>query len=306
VFLNSQVVGYATVIPGAVLLPATALWLAELSADQVAAQAAGSSAVRRALQATAGSRASLLARTLALLSHPPRRLRLAAARPAGAAALVAVWPVALVLWLLLLPFALTVAALLLDGLPLSEMGPGLKIGAHQLLAYGRPLALATALLLLAWPVVEYPWQRLWSAPPHTSQRQPWWPYLTAAVLPVALLVLSLVPLQGSLVTPLVPSGNCGPFISWLDRTGGTQQTAIEKLLLGSNMTAANARQADGEIQTALDNPPPGAASSAYTKAMAQLRTAVSDQHVGNTMAGLNAEANAFSLLSDMDKQCVPS
>jgi hypothetical protein len=196
--------------------------------------------------------------------------------------------------------------LLLDGFTASEMGPGLKTGAHELLAYGRPLALATALLLLAWPVVEHPWQRLWSARPRTSQPQPWWPYLTAAVLPVALLVLSLVPLQGSLATSAVPSGNCGPFDSWLVGTGGTQQTAIEELLSGSAMTAANVRQADAEIQAALDNPPPGAASSTYTKAMAELRTAVSDQQAGNTAAGYNTESNAFNLLADMDKECAPS
>lgn len=308
-FFNSQDVTYATGIPGAVLLPVTALWLAELSADRVAGRAIGPDAVRRALQATAGARAPLAARTLALLSHPPRwlRARLAAPRRAGAAALVAVWPVALVLWLLVLPLALTAAALLLDGLAASEMGPGLKIGAHELLAYGRPLAIATALVLLAWPAAEHSWQRLWSAPLHTSQRQPWWPCLTAAVLPVALLVLSLVPIQGSGVTSLVPSAACQPFISWIDGTGATQQAAIEELLSGSaGMTAATTRQADSEIQAALDNPPPGTAGSTYAKAMTELRTAVSDQQAGDTTAGLNTEINAFGLLADMDKQCVRS
>lgn len=105
----------AVAIPGVIFLPVTALWLAELGADQMAARALGPGAVRQALRATAGSRVSVLARALALLSHPPRRLRLrlAAASPAGAAGLVAAWPAALVAWLVVLPFALAVPVLLL-------------------------------------------------------------------------------------------------------------------------------------------------------------------------------------------------
>jgi len=70
---------------GLLILPVTALWLAELDADLVAARVLGVEPVRRALQATGGSR------LLGLLSEPPRRLRLrsAAARPTGTFALLA-------------------------------------------------------------------------------------------------------------------------------------------------------------------------------------------------------------------------
>jgi Peptidase family M48 len=314
----------AVLIPAEVLLPVTALWLAELVADQMAAQAIGSDAVRQALRATAGSSASLVARAVALLSHPPRRLRLrlAVARPAGTAGLVAVWPVALVLWFLVLPVALTVPTLLLIGFPVGLMETGFRLATHMLLADSRPIVIATAILLLAWPVLAYPWERLWSSAPRLSRRrQPWWPYLAAASLPIGMLLVSLAPLQVSLPTalptPQPPTGVCAQFTSWELGGGQTEeehvQADMDQLLLGrTSITAATAQRLDGEIRAALDNPPPGAARSSYKEAMTGYGTAVTDLHAGNSTAATNAITNAAdqalkagTLLAQLGEKCTP-
>ena len=296
------------VIPGQVFLPVTALWLAELGADQLAAQAIGSDAVRHALQATEGSRASLVARALALLSHPPRRLRLrlATARPGATAALVAVWPAALVVWLLVLPLAIEVLALFLLGFPVGQVGPLLRAATPTVLAYGRPLAIATAVLLLAWPVLAYPWERLWSAAPRPSHRLPWWPYLAAAILPVAMLAVSLVPLKGSLpgpstglTTPQLLTEPCEQFTSWQLGEGGaaesTVETDINQLPINATSIAATtAQKLDSAIRAALDDPPPGAARSPYTQAMADFEDTVTDLQHGNGSAANTAINNGLS------------
>jgi hypothetical protein len=316
--LNSMQVA---LIPAAVFLPVTALWLAELGADRMAAQAIGSEAVRRALRATAEPRASLVARALALLSHPPRRLRLrlAAARPAGTAGLVAVWPAALAAWLLALPVALTVSTLLLLGFPVGLMETGLRAATHTLLAYGRPVVIATAIVLLAWPVLAYPWERLWSSAPSPSHRQPWWPYLAAASLPIGMLLVSLAPLQVSLPTavtaPHQPTGSCAQFTNWaLGEGPKAEEHVADRLLPGSTgITAAAAQQLDSEIRAALDNPPPGAARSIYTEALTGYGTAVTDLQAGNGAAANNAIANADGLafkadglVAQLAGQCTPS
>ena len=313
----------ATVIPAGIFLPVTALWLAELGADQMAAHAIGPDAVRQALRATAGSRASLVARALALLSHPPRRLRLrlAAARPAGAAGLVAAWPVALAAWLLALPIALAVPALLLLGVPADLMETSLRVATHTLLADGRPVVIATAIVLLAWPALEYLWERLWSSTPRLSRHQPWWPYLAAASLPVAMLLASLVPVKvnvpGAVPGPPPPTGICAQFTSWEHGRGQAEgdrvQVNVDKLLGSPHITAAAAEQLDVEIRAALDNPPPGPVRSIYTEAMTSYRAAVTDLQAGNSTAGYNRVANAAgqalraeTLLARLEEQCIPS
>ncbi len=312
----------AAVIPGAVFLPVTALWLAELSADRVAAQAIGSGAVQRALRATAGSRASLAARAIALLSHPPRRLRLrlVAARPAATAALVAVWPAAVVAWLLVLPAGMVVAGLLLAGFSLGPADSYLKAGVHPLLVYGRPLAIVTAVVLLVWPVLAAPWARLWSPSQRWGGRQTWWPYLAAASLPVGVLLLFLVPFRAS---PLAtgqhqPQGLCSQFESWSLGNGPADDERVSTKLgqlveAGDNnktATAAAARRLDGAIQAALDNPPPGAARSSYAEAMADYRTAAQDMRTGDAAAAATAMEDAngpdekvSTLISDLAGQC---
>lgn len=324
-FIAISSIMQAVLIPAEIFLPVTALWVAELGADQTAAHAIGSDAVRQALRATAGrSRASVLARALALLSHPPRRLRLrlAAARPAGTAGLVAVWPAALVAWLLVLPVALTVPALLLLGFPAGLMEAGLRAATHTLLADGRPVVIATAILLLAWPVLAYPWERLWSSAPRLSRHQPWWPYLAAAILPLGMLLVSVAPLQGSLPTAVPtsqqPTGVCAQFSSWGLSGGPTEevhvQADVSQLLLGSaRITAAAAQHLDGEIRAALDNLPPGAARSFYTEAMTGYGTAIMDLQAGNSTAANKANANATdqlfkanTLLAHLGGRCTPS
>lgn len=292
----------AVLVPTEIFLPVTALWLAELGADQMAAQALGPSAVREALLATAGSRASLLARALALLSHPPRRLRLrlAAARPARTASLVAAWPVALAVWLLVLPVALTVPALLLLGFPADLTESSLRAATSTLLADGRPVVFATAVLLLAWPVLSYPWQRLWSSAPRQGSHQPWWPYLAAAILPVGMLVASLAPLQASLPTAVIaPTGNCTQLSHWVLGDGRAEEEhvgtdAIQFLIGRATITAAAAQRLDGEIQAALDSPPPGAARPSFTEAMTGYRAAITDLQAGNSTAANTAVNNAIN------------
>jgi Peptidase family M48 len=318
--LNSMQVA---LIPAAVFLPVTALWLAELGADRMAAQAIGSEAVRRALRATAEPRASLVARALALLSHPPRRLRLrlAAARPAGTAGLVAVWPAALAAWLLALPVALTVSTLLLLGFPVGLMETGLRAATHTLLAYGRPVVIATAIVLLAWPVLAYPWERLWSSAPRPGHQQPWWPYLAAASLPIGMLLVSLAPLQASLptalTTPHQPTGSCAQLASWVRGPGQAAESRVladVPVPLGSTrLTAAVAQRLDAEIRAALNDPPPGAARSVFTEAMTGFETAVMDLQAGNDTAANNAMTsatqqaiNAQDLVLQLNTTCIPS
>jgi Zn-dependent protease with chaperone function len=312
-------VSQAVLIPAEVFLPVTALWLAELGADRMAAQAIGPDAVRQALRATAGSRSSAATRALALLSHPPRRLRLrlAAARPGDTAALVAAWPVAVVVWLLVLPAALTVPALLWLGFPSSLTEIGIRAAAHDLLADGRPLLIATAVLLLAWPVLAYPWERLCSpASRPSSAQRPWWPYLAAAVLPIAMLLGSLAPLQVSLPTAVTtaqqPAGFCGQWQNW---ENGPGQKAEESVVAqfpvgGTGITARAGQQLAGEIQTALANPPPGTSRSIFTQAMTDFKTALADLQAGNGTAantaadnGTTQTINAQSLLLQAGRQC---
>jgi Zn-dependent protease with chaperone function len=318
-FIAITSISQAAVIPAAVCLPVTALWLAELGADQMAAQAIGPDAVRQALRATAGSRASAAARALALLSHPPRRLRLrlAAARPADMAGLVAAWPVAVVVWLLVLPAALTVPTLVWLGFPSTLTEIGIRAAAHDLLADSRALLIVTAILLLGWPVLAYPWERLCSPVSRpSSPQQPWWPYLAAAVLPIAMLLGSLAPLQASLPTAVTtvqhPTGFCGQWENWEEGSG---QKAEESVVAqfpvgGTSITARAGRQLAGEIRTALANPPPGTGRPVFTQAMTDFKTALADLQAGNGTAASTAAdngtiqaLNAQSLLLQASTQC---
>lgn len=315
-FLAVQSIEQVVLIPAAIFLPVTALWLAELGADQMAAQAIGSGAVQQALRATAASGTSLLA----LLSHPPRRLRLrlATARPVGAAGLVAIWPAALLAWLLVLPIALAVPALRLYGVPTGLMATEIKVATHTLLADGRPAAIATTIALLTWPVLAACWERLWSSAPRLNRHQPWWPYLAAASLPIGMLLVSLAPLESGLPTASTttqqPTGICAQFTSWESGEGPTGEEHIaDQLPPGiTSITTAAARQLDGEIRAALDNPPPGTARSIYTEAITSYGTALTDLQASNSAAANNAITNAIDLalradtqLTQLDSQCIP-
>jgi Zn-dependent protease with chaperone function len=310
----------AVLIPGAVSLPVIALWLAELGADQMAAQAIGPDAVRRALRATAGSRASAVARALALLSHPPRRLRLrlAAARSGDTAGLMAAWPVAVLTWLLVLPAAVMAPLLLWLGYPFSLAKTGIRDAAHDLLADARPVLIATVVLLLAWPVLAGPWERLCSPAPRPSiPRGPWWPYLAAAILPIAALLGSLAPLQVSLpsaaITAQQPAGFCGQWLTWEKGAGqrAEENVVTQFPVVGTSITATAAQQLAGEIRTALANPPPGTARPAFTQAMMDFETGLADLRANNGTAastaaddGTTQAVRAQSLLLQASTQCL--
>jgi Zn-dependent protease with chaperone function len=326
----------AVAIPAEIVLPVTALWLAELSADQLAAQEIGADALRRALQAGTGPCASPATRAVTLLSHPPRRLRLrrVAARPAGTVALMAAWPAGLVAWLLILPGAMGALTVLALGSPLSHV-PGFSPGmpdvglmassVHALLVQDRSVVITTALLLLAWPTLAAPWERLWSSGPGPGRHQPWWPYLAAASLPVGMLLLSLAPLprtspqeifQASL--PARPQGACSQVTSWLLRGGLTEPsraaTEFSQLVQArgnKRVMAADAWRVDAAIRAALDNPPPGAARPSYVEVMTDFRTATQDMQTGNIVAAGNAMDDAKSsytkaialIVDDMKGHC---
>jgi Zn-dependent protease with chaperone function len=315
-------VSQAVVVPGAVFLPVTALWLAELGADQMAAQALGPDAVRQALQATAGSRASAAARALALLSHPPRRLRLrlTAARPGDTARLAFAWPVAVAVWFVVLPAALGALALVWLGLPSGLTGVAIRAGAHDLLAWSRPLLIATAVALVAWPALAHPWERLCSpASRPSSPRQAWRPYLAAAILPIVLLLGFLAPLQVSpptaVTTTRQPAGFCGQWQNW---EKGPGQKAEEKVdtqfpVAGSSIAAPAGQQLAGEIRIALADPPPGKARPVFTQAMTDFKAALADLRAGNGTAantasddGTTQAFHAQSIFLDEGTQCAPA
>jgi hypothetical protein len=286
----------------------------------MAAHVIGADAVREALEATAGPRPSAPARALALLSHPPRRLRLrlAAPRPGDTARLVAVWPIAVVAWLLVLPAALTVLAVVLLGLPSSLTDIVIRIGVHDLLSYGRPLVIATAVVLLAWPVLASPWERLCSPASRLgSAPQPWRPYLVAAVLPIAVLLGSLAPLQASLPaavnTAQQPAGSCRQWQNWERGPGqkAAESVAIQFPLGGTGVAAPAGQRLAREIRTALADPPPGKARPAFTRAMTDFKTALADLRAGKGTAANAAADNgttqafdAQSLFLDEDTQCI--
>ncbi|MGI5200647.1 hypothetical protein ACQEU6_03460 [Spirillospora sp. CA-108201] len=171
------------------ILPVIALWLAELSADRLPVQVLGPDALRRGLALGGG------ATLRSLPSHPPRALRrwTSTPRTAGTLLLLAAWPSAIVMSLLV---ALVTAApaYLLIGTSLSETADHLLEGAHALLVDARLTTAAAAAMLLAWPRLVHFWTRWWlpdapslpSDAPHV--------YQAAAMFPALLLIASFVPL----------------------------------------------------------------------------------------------------------------
>ena len=132
--------------------------------------------------------------------------------------------------------------------------------------------------------------------------------------------LTPAPLEGSLPTAITapgqPTGICQQLARWeLGREqekGDLVQADADQLLDGANISAAAARQLNGEIRAALDNPPPGAARFIYTKAMVSYGAAETDIQVGDSAAGYDAIANAGSqvlkadtLLAQMGSKCTP-
>jgi Zn-dependent protease with chaperone function len=301
--LTATVAGF---IPSFVFLPVVALWLAELDADQQAAQAVGPGALRRALQAGAGPRGHLAARVMALLSHPPQRLRMrrAAARPAASVALMTAWPVSMAVFVLVFPFVLD--APLLSSQYMS-LGTWDKVGLHTELGYDMPIVIATAVVLLAWPALAGLWGRLWSPGPRPGGGQPWWPSLAATALPLGVLLLFLAspPLSQQAIAragpPVSLPGNCSPAARWFFTDGtagddvGTVFYQVAEAEGSRPAMAAAVQRVDAAIQAALRNPPPGTARSVYIMSMTEYRAAAQDFADGNTTAAANEELDASRL-----------
>ena len=298
---------------GLLILPVTALWLAELDADLVAARVLGAEPVRRALKATGGSR------LLGLLSQPPRRLRLrlrkAAAPPTGTFALLAAWPTALVAQLLVIIAGAAVAYLLISQ-SLPDTGRDLLAGTHQFLRSNQVLVIAAIIVLLLWPLLARPWDRLWSGWPGPDGRQPWRPYLAAAVVPVALLALSLAPLPASYARHGATPASCSRLLAWRSGPGFGHKVQAETYLnrLLATQTPADARTDFSALVAAttggLRYPPPGAARGRYITALTDFRTAgldLRDDQVNAafiaTEDGITADQAATAILTSQLAQC---
>ncbi len=291
----------ALLVPPEIVLPVAALWLAEFGADQLAAQAIGGVAVQRALRATASPRPPLITRATALLSHPPRwlRLRRAAAGPAGMLTLLAAWSAALVAAFLLFPAVLTVPDDIPYSLPWSYTGSSIAETVHIVLPDSRTVVIATVVLLIAWPALTEPWERLWSPGPRHRESQRWWPYLAGATVPACLLLLSTLPLPWPSTSQPVPSRSaCSQFDDWRNAGGLTDyhhvltdRKVLFRLETGDTLER-DLRRLDAALGLALAHPPPWGAHSDYLKEMRRYRVAARDLQSGNLLAATNAEVAA--------------
>jgi hypothetical protein len=301
------------------ILPVTALWLAELNADQVTSRILGRGPLRDAFEAARETRGSLAARSLGLLSRPPRRLRLryAAPRPAGTFALLAAWPAALIVQLLVVIAGAMIAYLLISQ-SLKDIGTNLLAGTHEFLLSDRILIIAAIALLLSWPVLARPWERLWSPSPDPARQQAWRPYLAAAVVPVATLILSLAPLPAAYARPPAPPAICSRLAAWQSGPGYADKVGAEAdidKLLGAR-DPVDAQSAFSALMTvtaeALRNPPPGTARGGYIAAMNDFRTAALRLRgnkvtaaLGDVQDGITADQKATVILTAQEKACRP-
>ena len=294
---------------GLLILPVTALWLAELDADLETARVLGTEPVRRALAATGGTR------LLGLLARPPKRLRYAICRPRATFALLAAWPTALVAQLLVIIAGAAIAYLLISQ-SLPDTGRDLLAGTRQFLRSNQILIIAAIILLLLWPLLARPWDRLWSGRPGPDGRQPWWPYLGAAVVPVALLALSLSPLPTSYARHGATPASCSRLLAWRSGLGFGDKVQAETDLnrLLAARTSADARNDFSALMAAtaagLRRPPPGAAGGGYVTALTDFRTAgldLRDDRVNAalvaTQNGITADQKATTMLTAQLGQC---
>ena len=294
---------------GLLILPVTALWLAELDADLETARVLGTEPVRRALAATGDTR------LLGLLARPPRRLRYAMSRPRATFALLAAWPAALAAQLLVIIAGAAIAYLLISQ-SLPDTGRDLLAGTHQFLRSNQILIIAAIILLLLWPLLARPWDRLWSGRPGPDGRQPWWPYLSAAVVPVALLALSLSPLPAGYARHGATPASCSRLLAWRSGPGFGDKVQTETDLDGllAARTSADAQNDFNALMAAtaagLRHPPPGAARGSYVAALTDFRTAgldLRDNQVSAalvaTQNGINADQKATTMLTAQLGQC---
>jgi len=300
------------------ILPVVALWLAEFNADEFATHVAGPDALRHALEAGRATEAPIAARALTLLSHPPRRLRLRSAtpRPAATAALLAAWPAALIAQLGLLIAGAFIAYLLI-GQKLPDIGTDLLAGTRQFLTGNRILLITAVILLLGWPVLARPWDRLWSPRRSSAPYQPWRPYLAAAAVPVALLAVSFAPLSASYTGQSQAQDACAQLAAW-DHSGGMDAKLRADSAAGQAYQAMTspqdpavaARTLESAAASALRDPPPGAARDSYVTAMTDLGAFARDVLAGRTAPagtelanGLTSDEQASSLLAEQIRNC---
>jgi hypothetical protein len=306
------------------ILPVMALWLAELNADSLASRLAGTRALQDALLAMAsGRKASFAARSLAVLSHPPGRLRLRLAKtePDRIAVLLAAWPAALIAQLAVVIVGALIAYLL-TSTPSHDIAVNLLAGTRLFLVSNRILTTAALALVLLWPVLAWPWDRLWSSgslrvsdvPGHGARRLPWPPYLAAAVIPAALLGASFAPLPANFASPSSPPGACAQLAGWNDGGGlhakQDAEAAASRLLAAPGL-ASNSRALIAAATIASHDPPPGTARESYLTAMNDLIAGARDYLASRPAAGLSelasgvtADRTATSLLAAQIGNCV--
>ncbi len=309
--LSAQSVLELGQLPEALLLPVTALWLAEFSADQLTARAVGPDALRRALLTSASSRSPLIARAFALLSHPPRRLRLraAAGRPAGLAVLLAAWPAAVVAQVLVTTAVAVPAELLINSTWRQIINVVLG-GTQTFLLTGRILLIASVTVLLIWPVLARPWQWIWSGRLVAGPRRPWWPYFAAALLPAVLLILPAVPIRWSIAAPAAaparPPSTCARLAAWNEHGQPRKELALTDLrkILTPTRPAVYVRNVSAlaiAAKAALADKPPGAARPSYVAAMTDLVTITADLRRGLVRAAAAETQHAIQAYTTTDE-----
>ncbi len=300
------------------ILPVAALWLAELNADEFTTHVAGPDALRHALEPSKVTKAPIAARALALLSHPPHRLRLlcTAPRPAATVALLAAWPAALIAQLGLLIIGAFIAYLLI-GHKLPDIGTDLLVGTRQFLTGNRILLITAVILLLGWPVLARPWDWLWSPRRSSAPHQPWRPYLVAAAVPAVLLAVSFASLPASYTGQSPAQDACAQLAAWKHSGGMDTKLRADsavgpayKATTGPQDAAGAVRALGSAAAAALRNPPPGAARDSYVTAMTDLSAFVRDVLAGRTAPagtelanGLTADEKTNSLLAEQIRKC---
>jgi len=163
---------------------------------------------------------------------------------------------------------------------LPDTGRDLLAGTRQFLLSNQILIITAIILLLLWPLLARPWDRLWSGWPGPDERQPWRPYLAAAVLPVALLALSLAPLPASYARHGATPANCSQLLAWQGGPGFGDKVQAEtdiNSLLGAR-TPADAQADFGALMAAT------AAMTVTPKVMAPMVSGMLVEPGGATVA----------------------
>lgn len=278
-------------VPTQIYLPVIALWLAEIDADHVTARSVGSTALRRALRVSANSRMPFVARMFSFLSHPAYwiRFRLASAGPSVVASFIIAWPAAFAIWNIIVPAVMTVIEVLF-GFAGSQSWAMYETMLFLDVSSVKLMTILAAALLFAWPVLASRWDRFWSPSPLMQplpDQRSWWPFLVAAIMPVGMLSVFLIPNTSNspLVPPAagVPPQACYSFMEWYVGIGGAEEQNILYAMpnYGTVNSVGEAIEADRRvhfaIQAALKNPPPGASNRvSFAKAMNDYEFAADD------------------------------